>query len=130
MDTEHDEGDPEQEDEDEERNRTTCCCDKVNGSDTEPDPEVETDSAVGLGSVRSLGVDTSNTVVLTEETEKGDQDDRVTPPEHAEGAEDGSTESVTSSKLPKTGEELGETTVSERETDHSVGDLDAMTLTL
>lgn len=122
--TKHDKGDPEEEEQDKEPSRTTQLGDHVDGSDTEPNPEVEANSAIGLSSVRSLGVDTSHAVGLSEETEEGDQDDRVTPPEHAQGTSNGSTESVTTSKLPKTGKELGETTVSESETDDSVGNLD------
>lgn len=126
VDTEADESDPKEKDQDKERDGATNGCDQVNGGDTEPDPEVEANCAFGFTGVRgALGVDTGLAVVFTHETEEGDQDNCVTPPEHAEGAEDSSTESVTSCELPETSKELSKTTVGKSETENGIGDLDA-----
>lgn len=117
--TEEDERNPKKEDEDKERDGTSGGSDKVDGRDTEPDPEVEADGAFGFGGIGGvLGVNTRLSVVGAHEAEEGDKDDRVAPPEHAEGAEDGSTKRVTTSKLPETGKELGQTAIRKRETEN------------
>lgn len=129
MDAEHNESDPKKEDEHKERDRSAERGDEVDGSDTEPDPEVKTDRARFFTRIRRAhGVGAWNVVVSARQTEEGDQDGRVTPPEHAERAEDSGTESVTASKLPKTGKELSQTTVRDGEPKHSSGDFDSLNL--
>lgn len=121
-------------------------------SDTEPDPEVETDCSGELGLVHTAGsVYVGDTVVGSSQTKEGDEEEGEAEPEHAVAAEDcwekkgnrrgrsakvkksaessiGLTRSqgVSRSKLPQAGKVLDQTSVEETVGQDSVGDSDAV----
>lgn len=122
-DEEEQESDVEEEEEGDQTHRRSERGHEHDEGEDEPGTQVDTD---GIGNL-SFG-HTALVVGALNHAEPGDLDDGVTPPESAVTREGGSTESVTCGKLPHSGEELGNTTVADGETDNDVGNSDAASL--